>query len=269
MSLLRASIGIFSLSSTLAAFGFIGCGGDDTSTDGDGSSSSGATVHEAECTEPTAVPCEDQVLLQMNLKDKPVTAEITSEADGNGYRSYIDATAGGAFAPDPTSFTYARFGSDGLEMVPISDEDSLTSMDWDIAFRRYVVRINSGHSGPSCVEAARVPDKDGAYDDITAEPSDLGYHKDLYFTDSCDIIPDGSGLENSPATVLSSYWTYPGCVAMSGFAYVIKLADGRRVKLTVEDFYSPKVQDQCDTKGTIPMTETGSGNFQIRWAELP
>ena len=39
--------------------------------------------------------------------------------------SAIDATAGGAFASDPTSYTYAKFGADGLTKVALGDEAAL------------------------------------------------------------------------------------------------------------------------------------------------
>jgi hypothetical protein len=103
------------------------------------------------------------------------------------------------------------------------------------------------------------------YEDITTVPADLAYHTDDYFTDSCDLIADGTGLPDSPATALSSYWTYPGCVQMTDHVFVIALADGRHVKFIVDDYYSPAVQDQCDSTGSIPMSNTGSANFIVRW----
>ncbi|NUP06077.1 MAG: hypothetical protein HOW73_08465 [Polyangiaceae bacterium] len=270
----------------ILAIGSIGCGDDTTSTGGgdegggatggqpaqggsggsDGSGGSGPV--EPACTEPTAVRCEDQVILGMNLQSEPAPGGIETTAEGDGFVSVIDATAGGAFATTPDSYTYGRFTDTGLEKVSISDEDSLTSMDWDIAFRRYVGRINSGNSGPSCVAAARVP---GApmYDELTSVPDDLTFRKDEYFTENCELIPDGTGLEGSPATALSSYWTYPGCVQMTGNVYVVQLASGRHVKLTVTNFYNDESQEQCQTQGTVPMQDTGSANIRIRWAFLP
>jgi len=56
---------------------------------------------------------------------------------------------------------------------------------------------------------------------------------------------------------------------MSGFVYLIKLADGRNVKLQIEDYYSPNVQEQCDSTGMIPTSNTGSGNIIARWAFVP
>jgi len=192
----------------------------------------------------------------MNFQSDPAPGLMSDQAEGAGFISAIDATAGGAFTTDPDSYVYGRFTETGLVKVDLSDEDSLESSDWDIAFRRYVVRINSGHSGPSCVTAARVPGE-GDYDGLTTAPANLVFHKDEYFTESCELIPDGSGLENSPATALSAYWTYPGCVQMTGNVFVIQLADGRLVKFLVQSYYSPSAQQQCDTMGTVPMSGSG------------
>jgi hypothetical protein len=221
------------------------------------------------CTTPTDVPCSDQVVVGMNLQSVVTKGGITNDADGAGFRSHVDATAGGAFVSKPESYTYAKFTDKGLEKVDLGDDKALESMDWDIAFRRYVLRVNSKYSGPSCVQAARVP---GAkYEDVASLPDKLTYHVDDYFTDSpdCSLIPDGSGLPGSPATALSSYWTYDSCVKMTNNVFVIALADGQHVKFQVESYYAPAVQTECDTKGTIPQSGTGSANFVVRWAYLP
>jgi hypothetical protein len=241
-----------------------GAGGGSSTGTGTGTGGGGGAL----CTMPTPVTCSDEIILGMNLQKVATKGKITSTADGAGWTSAIDATAGGAFTSTPDSYTYGKFTDTGLEKVDISDEESLTSMKWDIAFRRYVIRINSGDSGPSCVQAARVPGT-AAYADVTAVPDKVAYHTDDYFTDSCDIIPDGSGLPNSPATALSAFWTYPGCVKMSGFVFAAKLADGRSVKLIIDDYYFPMVQKQCNDTSMVPMAATGSGNIVMRWSFLP
>ncbi|HSO00138.1 MAG TPA: HmuY family protein [Candidatus Nanopelagicales bacterium] len=209
------------------------------------------------------------MILQLNLQSDVTPGLVENEAEGAGWVSTIDATAGGAFTSDPTSYTYGRFTEQGLVKVEISDEQSLESMDWDIAFRRYVIRINSGNSGPSCVTATPIPG-DPAYDEVTAVPETLPqFRTDEYFTAGCELINDGSGLESSPATALAGYYTYPGCVAMSDRTFIVETAEGRRLKLTVSDYYFPDVQEQCDTMSTLPMTSTGSANFRVRWAFLP
>jgi hypothetical protein len=206
------------------------------------------------------------VILGLNLQNDDADGDIENEADGEGWHSTVDATAGGSFNPDPPSFVHARFTDTGLEKVDITDEDSLASMDWDIAFRRYVVRINSGHSGPSCVSAARVPGE-GDFDGLTEVPDDLNYREDEYFTESCEIIADGTGLPDSPATALGSFWSYPGCVQMTGNVFVVRLADGRHLKLTITQYYDDAAHTECQEEGSVP-EDNGSGTIQVRWAFL-
>jgi len=219
------------------------------------------------CTTPTEVPCSDEVVLQMDLKTDVAPGLIDSQPDGSGWISYVDATAGGFGAPNPDSYVYGRFTDTGLQKVELGDQDAIDSMDWDIAFRRYVIRINSGHSGPSCVTAAPAPG--AVYDDLTVSPDGLSFRADEYFTSSCELIPDGTGLQNSPATALSGYWTYPGCVSMTGHVFVIELADGHRVKLLVTNYYdaATDVQQQCDETGSVPMP-SGAAHFRLRWGLL-
>jgi hypothetical protein len=247
-------------------------GGDDDDEPSNAAQSSsastgGSSAGGAACSMPTDVLCEDEVILGMDLRDNSSPGAITSMADGTGFISNIDATAGGAFMVD-TSYTYGKFTDQGLNKIDVSDEAALTSMDWDIAFRRYVVRINSGHSGPSCVTAARIPGTPD-YAAIAALPEGLTFRKDEYFTSSCELIPDGTGLEGSPATALSSYWTYPTCVQMTGNVYVIELADGRHVKFVVDSYYNATAQQQCQMAGSLPPGDTGAANFVVRWAFLP
>lgn len=275
-ALLAAGFGVLALCACVSdeqvnPLGAGGAGAGGGSSDGGGGSSDGGggstAVPEPVCLDPTPVPCEDEVFQQMNLQSTVAPGALSNEQDGEGFRSLVDATAGGAFASEPDAYVYARFTDGGLEKAEISDEESLGSMDWDIAFRRYVVRINSGHSGPSCVTAARLP---GApdYDALAEVPGELRLRSDEYFTDSCELIRDGSGLE-SPATALSGYWKYPGCVKMSGAVYVVRLAGGRMLKLTVTHFYDEENQAQCQEAGMVPMGDTGAANLQLRWAFLP
>jgi hypothetical protein len=54
---------------------------------------------------------------------------------------------------------------------------------------------------------------------------------------------------------------------MSGNVYVLQLADGRHVKMTVEGYYTPlSAQQTCNSTGN--MSGTGA-HFTIKWAFLP
>lgn len=217
----------------------------------------------ARCTA-TTVPCQDESIQSLGLFDTVNAAAITQVSADNGvFVHEVDATGGGM---TPTrAYVYARFTADGLEKVSISDEDALTSLDWDVAFRRFIIRVNSGVSGPSCVQAARTA-PGTTFDALTAVPATLSYRTEAYLTPSCDLVPDGSGL-GSPSTALSSFWTYSGCVHMSGNVYVVRLRDGRAVKLQVLSYYSPTAQAQCDAMDTLPAT-SGAGHVRVRWAPL-
>jgi len=221
----------------------------------------------ARCTMPVAVTCSDQSIQDLTFYDvaSPDTRLITNTAEGAGWRSAINAAAGGSNARE--SYVYARFTATGLEKVAISDEAALDSMDWDIAFRRFVIRLNSGVAGPSCVDGARTA-ADTDFDALTTEPADLEYRTEAYYTASCELVPDGSGL-GSPGTALQSFWRYPGCVQMTGNVFVVRLADGRRVKLLVTNYYEQSVQDTCDATDSVNAADQAqAAQVGVRWAVL-
>ncbi|MEI8255828.1 MAG: HmuY family protein [Deltaproteobacteria bacterium] len=211
----------------------------------------------------TAPACQDQSIQRLPMFPSPTGALIAPVSSTNGvFVSEVNAVGGGI---TPTlSFVYARFTDTGLEKVAISDEDSLASLDWDIAFRRFVIRLNSGVSGPSCVDAAQTPGGT-SFDTLATVPPGLSYGTEAYFDPACAYVADSSGL-GSPGSVLSTFWNYTSCVQMTGAVYVIRLRDGRQVKMQVLSYYSPAVQQQCDTTGTA--TSTSAAHVRIQWAFL-
>lgn len=212
---------------------------------------------------PASVPCTDDQILELNLLKSVSKRNIVNTAEGNGFLSEVDATAGG-FQPTE-AFLYARFTATGLERVDVSDHAALDSTEWDIAFRRYVVRLNSGVSGPSCVSAGVLPNKT-VYDDVTSASASVTMEKEAYYSPSCLMVEDGSGLK-APGTVLSPYWKYASCVQMTGKVFQVQLADGRLIKLTFTEFYAPEAQVTCNKSGTVPMGTPGA-KLRLRWAEL-
>jgi hypothetical protein len=225
-------------------------------------------VSAARCTMPVAPICTDAQIQDLTLYKTTSTRVITNTADGAGFATEIDATAGAGTGITPKeSYVYAKFSDTGLTAVAVSDEAAFNSMDWDIAFRRFIIRLNSGVSGPSCVDGARTaPSTD--YDSLTAEPAGLDYRTEQYYTSGCSLVPDGSGL-GSPGTALQSFWKYPGCLQMTGNVFVLRLADGKKVKLVVTHYYSQTVQDECDTTNAIqPSDAAASAHVGVRWAYI-
>lgn len=244
-----------------AGGGSAGVGGGIAGTGG-GTEGVGGGSGEPRCTA-TTVPCQDASIQELDLFDVVNDAAITEEGTTSGeFTTLVDARAGGLVAN--TSYMYGRFTPSGLEKVAISDEAALESLDWDIAVRRYVIRINSGVSGPSCVEAARVP-PGPTFETLTRAPGDLVWRTEAYFTEeSCEYVPDTSGI-GAPGTALASYWEYSSCLQMTNNVFVLHLRDGRYVKLQVLGYYDLPAQAVCDETGTAPIP-SGSGNVRVRWA---
>lgn len=214
----------------------------------------------------TPVECSDQAILGLDLKKDASPAVILNTADGMGWRSTVDSTGGG-FMPTQ-SYVYAKFGATGLEKVAVGDEAALDSMDWDIAFRRFVIRLNGGDSGPSCVAAVGLP-MGTSYDSVTQAPSGAQYVIDNFLdkAPTCSFIDDMSGLTTSPMTALASFYQYSSCVAMTGKVFVVQTREGRHVKLTVYTYYSTEAgQTMCNTSGSSGGAP--GGTVRLRWQFL-
>lgn len=216
--------------------------------------------------EPHELTCVDEHITGLGLLEDANPATIANEALGDGlFRSTIDTSAGGM---SPTlSYVYARFADAGLEKVELDDLDALEDTTWELAVRRYVARVSSGVSGPGCVTVQRtMPGTE--IETLTALPSELSpVREEEYLSESCAVVPDTSGI-GGPATALSSFWTYASCVQMTGNVYVLTLGNGRHVAIEFETYYTPSVQEACDSTGSLPGGPSGSGNMQILWRFL-
>ena len=220
-------------------------------------------ISEAVCDAVEAVTCEDALYLDLGLQESVNDDEVSTITEGDDFITYVDATAGGYQSAATNPWVYIKFTENGAEKVSISDEDSLESLDWDMSLRRFILRLNGGSSGPSCVGSAVFMDE--TYDSLTSVPDGVMYVEDDYYTSDCSLINDSSGLPDNPQTALGPWWEYPGCVATTGYPFVIQLASGKLIKLVVESYYE-EGQDNCNNNGSMG---SGSANFTIRWTFLP
>ena len=209
------------------------------------------------------VPCTDNQIIDLPLYKRASSRTVESAVDGTGFTGHVDASAGG-FAPTE-SFVYVKFGKSGISRVSLGDEAALGSLDWDLAFRRYLIRLNSGVSGPGCVVATAAPGG-STYDELTTAPAGLAFHDEAYYDSGCTLVDDGSGLM-SPGTVIDHFWTYSMCVQMTGQPYLVRLGDGRLIKFVVTSYYAPDVQATCDSTGAVPVDAAGA-QLRFRWAVL-
>lgn len=213
----------------------------------------------------TAVACSDQAILQLDLKKAPAPGLITNVAADGGFRSIVDAVGGGS--PPTDSYVYAKFTSTGLQKVAIGDETALDTFDWDIAFRRFVIRLNGGDSGPACTAAAPLP-PGTLFDTITTTPAIVSYPVDDFLTASptCGFVADNSGLPSSPATALAEYYAYTNCVSMTGRVYIVQTRLGRHLKLEITGYYQTEPAQTACNGGTAPGVP--GGTIRLRWAFL-
>lgn len=230
-----------------------------------GGAAGGGTGGGSEFCMRSAVECSDQAIMNLDLKSIPAAGLITNAADGTGFRSTIDSRGGGLTPTE--SYVYARFTPTGLEkLTALQDMTALDSLDWDIAFRRFIVRINSGDSGPGCVVAQR--QTVGTYDTIMAVPGNyLGEPDDFLERMTCAFIPDGSGLTTSPRTALADFYNYTSCVAMTDRPFIIKTMSGRHVKLVINTYYSTEAGQTSCNMGSGTGGATG-GTMRVRWQYL-
>jgi hypothetical protein len=225
-----------------------GCGGEES---GD--------ALEPVCETPAEIACEDAMILDLSLQTDVSDAEVSNAQDGEDWVTDVDASAGGYSEASNNPWVYVRFTDSGAERVEIDDEAALESMDWHIAARRFILRLNGGSSGPSCVGATPFLQK--SYGELTEISDGTTYYTDDYYTDDCTIINDSSGLPGSPQVAMGSWWSYDACVKTTGYPFLIQLADGRVVKLVVEQFYGSG-QEECN-ESDVPGED--SGEMRWRW----
>lgn len=235
---------------------------DDSGDGGDGTD--GGTALDPVCTEATEPACVDAMILNLSLHDDKVSeGEVVTTADGADFLTLVDATAGGYNAYTRNAWTYVKFTPEGAVRVDIDDETALESLDWDLSLRRYLIRMNSGVSGPSCVGAASLSDVE--YEDVTEIPAGVTYDVEDFYDEACDLRGDQSGLPDSPDVQLGDWWTYNGqCVATTGIPHLVQLADGHILKLRVEAYYGTG-QEECNSSGKMG---EDSAMISLRWQML-
>ena len=218
------------------------------------------------CTDAAELTCVDELLQDLSLQDdKTSEGAVETTTEGDEFVTAVDATAGGFGNETKNAWTYVRFTATGAEKVEIDDETALESMDWHIAARRFILRLNGGSSGPSCVGAAAFFEKD--FGELTSVPDGLEFVQDDYYSDSCDLINDSSGLPGSPQVALAPWWEYPGCVKTTDVPFLIQLDDGSVLRFAVEQYYDSG-QDTCNANGA-PGKDGGTYVWRWAWVEAP
>jgi hypothetical protein len=119
---------------------------------------------------------------------------------------------------------------------------------WDLALRRFHIKLNGGASGSGTAAVALLPD--AVFDDVAGVPADAAF-----LTDQPDA--DGDGVDEYVMSIGDTRW-YAYEVAThvltpKALVYVVRGADGSHYKFEMLDYY--------DAAGT-------AGYPAFRWAAL-
>jgi hypothetical protein len=180
------------------------------------------------------------------LVDDIAIGSVETEAADASSVVTIDAAAGGSAESRNNAFVYLDLNTG--EMVRLTDLESLIDTEWQLAFRRTNLRLNSGDSGPGTWEMTKVSDT--TFDAVTTIPNDASWEIDATFETDCDVIFDPI---NNPFTAInylnignesgsSSWYFYGGEAGVSpveGDVYIIRDSAGDTAyKFVIESWVS-------------------------------
>ena len=193
----------------------------------------------------------------LSLVDQVSTSTVSILSEDAGERViYVDATAGGISGGDKNPWVYISLATGAA--VGLTDIEAITSSDWDLGFKRFVVRTNGGDSGPGAGGAFRVA---LPWDKVTA--ATLGQQtlpSESWFNAECMLVnvdPDTNDLITT-FTGWSVYDEASHVLTAGDFVYITAGADGSLYKVAILDYYS------------TPKGGTGSvaGRYKVRIAPL-
>jgi hypothetical protein len=149
----------------------------------------------------------------------PATPVTTEPVESHN----VESLSTGTFSNPVT--VYFNFATNSV--VPASDSNTT---NWDISFRRSVIRLNGGVSGPG--NAALV---------IRA---DTGFNE-LLMADESGYKVDGEGTEDplgatSDLLVFNNWFDYENStLTPKNQVYVIRTANNKYLKMEIQDYYYP------------------------------
>ena len=242
----------------VALFGLYACG--------DAADEAQSDDTQPTCQRSDANLCDPELITLLPLNDAVTSVQASAQASGDVYTMAIDASGGGIYSYAQEPWVYVNLSRG--EIVYISDYAALSSTDWDIALRRYVIRLNGGVSGPGC--AALAPVTGQTFDGLSQVPENLDWQTDTYIENwpgSCGSLEtDISGFGQPDAPMINAAWefgqTLCSCsVCPTHTPMIINTATGAQAKLEVAGYYPGQDSDINSCSGS-------SANITLRWQML-
>jgi len=244
---MRVRLGSFTF---LGALSLLSCSSEpinDANASGGGNAATGGTGSSM----PSA--CSGALRQSLGLVDEVSTRAVSIITDGATERTlYVDASEGDGFP-----WVYVSLGTG--QALALTDIEALGSKAWDLAFKRFVVRTNSGDSGPGNGGAFRVA---LAWDKVDA--STLGKQMlpgESWFDADCNLGLDETMQLITSFSGWSEYDQVTHLLTPADVVYITAGADGALYKVAILDYYST-------VAGKHGPIELG-GHYKLRVAPLP
>lgn len=231
-------------------------GDDETAGSGGSAGSAGSSGMSGSGGSRAPNPCSGALRQTAGLVDEVATAQVIvlSEADDE-LELFVDATAGGLGNQDRNPWVYVSLSTG--QAVALSDLDALESTAWDLALKRFVIRTNSGDSGPGQGGALRVA---LPWASVNADTQgNRALPVESWFDEDCNLTVGDTGDLVTTFTGWSEYDQATHVLTPADAVYITAGGDGALYKVAVLDYYS---------------TATGAhgrvdGNYKLRVAKLP
>ena len=234
-----------------------GCSSQPLDDAGGAAGSSSIAAAGSENTAPVPSACGAALRQSLSLVDQVSTAAVTVLSESGAERTlYIDASVGGLSGQDSHPWVYVALATG--QAVALTDLEALSSKAWDLAFKRSIVRTNSGDSGPGHGGAIRIALPWDQVDESTLGKTTLPIES--WFDADCQLTLDSV---MNLVTTFSGWSEYDETnhvlSAAPNVVFITAGADGSLYKVALLDYYSTP----SGTHGTV------AGRYKVRLAPLP
>jgi hypothetical protein len=199
--------------------------------------------------------CSGALRQALGLVDEVSTATVAPLSSGDDLVLFVDASAGGLGGQDAYPWVYVSFAT--AEAVALTDLGALESTAWDLAFKRFVIRTNSGDSGPGEGGALRIGLPWDSVDESTL--GDRALSSESWFDAECNLTTDDQGELVTTFTGWSEYDQASHVLAPADAVYLTRGGDGKLYKVAILDYYA-------NPDGSTGRT---AGRYKVRVAALP
>lgn len=156
--------------------------------------------------EPEECVVEETITDTIGDHAEPAEATLDAELDAEGrVTATLDASLGGAERAATSSYVYVNL--ERAELVELSDRASRSSSDWQLAFKRSEIRINSADSGPGQVAIWR--DAGASFEQAAPPSPDAeGWEVDDFVDEDCEVAMIGPGGPGFLGTAFGQWYDY-------------------------------------------------------------